>query len=98
MYVSQVQRRSQRRRTAPGRGQDVGRVRARRGENHPAACGRHPTTEGIRTWVWTKVAWSYPPPKGATCVQVPIPSVEGCRRSGGVVSPAGRVPRPNPRL
>ncbi|MDR0935887.1 MAG: hypothetical protein LBM98_04310 [Oscillospiraceae bacterium] len=30
---------SQRRRTAPG--------------NHPAACGRHPSTEGIRTRVWT---------------------------------------------
>ncbi|MDR0936912.1 MAG: hypothetical protein LBM98_09545 [Oscillospiraceae bacterium] len=26
-----------------------------------------------------------------------IPSVEGCRRSGGVVSPAGRNPRPSPR-
>ncbi|MDR0935979.1 MAG: hypothetical protein LBM98_04775 [Oscillospiraceae bacterium] len=23
------------------------------GGNHPAACGRHPSTEGIRTGVWT---------------------------------------------
>ncbi|MDR0935759.1 MAG: hypothetical protein LBM98_03650 [Oscillospiraceae bacterium] len=57
-YVSQVRRRSQRRagrrpalsrRTAPGRWTGL-RPRTAPG-NHPAACGRHPSTEGIRTWV-----------------------------------------------
>jgi hypothetical protein len=59
--------------------------------NHPAVCGRHPSTEGIRTRVTTTVVPRLPR-------LTPIPSVEGCRRSGGVVSPAGRVPRPNLRL
>ncbi|MDR0937191.1 MAG: hypothetical protein LBM98_10960 [Oscillospiraceae bacterium] len=36
---------------------DGGRgLRPLRRGNHPAACGRHPSTEGIRTWVWTRVA------------------------------------------
>ncbi|MDR0936454.1 MAG: hypothetical protein LBM98_07245 [Oscillospiraceae bacterium] len=38
LIVCLVSRRSQRRRTAPG--------------NHPAACGRHPSTEGIGVWTW----------------------------------------------
>ncbi|MDR0937157.1 MAG: hypothetical protein LBM98_10790 [Oscillospiraceae bacterium] len=54
--------------------------------NHPAACGRHPSTEGIRTWGWTWGARSYAPAeRNLRPNLVPIPSVEGCPRRGGVV-------------
>ncbi|MDR0937621.1 MAG: hypothetical protein LBM98_13175 [Oscillospiraceae bacterium] len=36
------------------------------------------------------------PPAGRTSRPFPIPSVEGWLRRAGVVSPAGRNPRPNP--
>jgi hypothetical protein len=50
------------------------------GGNHPAACGRHPSTEGIRTRVWTGVVRLLNP---YTNAETKFPSWEGWRVAPG---------------